>query len=236
MTTLDERKKLLAQKKLCFNCMGSRHRAAECKSSSARQNCKLKHHTSICNKQNLYLTATENDGGGLVYPVVLVKVEGVKCRALLDTRAGNSYASAALLNRLPKRKSRKEVRHIQMMLGALTKEMEMSTVKAEALDGKFIMDVNVTRVDKGDLLVLDNSNYEQLLRTYKHLEGIQMADNGRKPKLPVHLILGVSDYMRINTSERPRVGQIGDPARGTNRPRYESCMIHRLGRIQKRLA
>ena len=162
MTTLDERKKLLAQKKLCFNCMGSRHRAAECKSSSDRQNCKLKHHTSICNKQNLYLTATENDGGGLVYPVVLVKVEGVKCRALLDTRAGNSYASAALLNRLPKRKSRKEVRHIQMMLGALTKEMEMSTVKAEALDGKFIMDVNVTRVDKGDLLVLDNSNYEQL--------------------------------------------------------------------------
>ena len=42
-----------------------------------------------------------------------------------------------------------------------------------------------------------------------------MADNGRKPKLPVHLILGVSDYMRINTSERPRVGQIGDPAKKT---------------------
>ena len=97
------------------------------------------------------------------------------------------------------------------MLGAVTKEMEMSTVKAEALDGKFIMDVNVTRVDKGDLLVLDNPNYEQLLRTYKHLEGIQMADNGRKPKLPVHLILGASDYMRIKTSERPRVCQIGDP-------------------------
>ena len=87
------------------------------------------------------------------------------------------------------------------MLGAVTKEMEMSTVKAEALDGKFSMDVNVTRVNKGDLLVLDNPNYEQLLRTYKHLEGIQMADNDRKPKLPVHLILGASDYMRIKTSE-----------------------------------
>ena len=84
-TTLDERKKLLAQKKLCFNCTGSRHRAAECKSSSTCQNCKLKHHTSIRNKQNLYLTATENNEGGLVYHVVLVKVEGVKCRALLDT-------------------------------------------------------------------------------------------------------------------------------------------------------
>ena len=54
---------------------------------------------------------------------------------------GNSYASAALLNRLPKRKSRKEVRHTQMMLGAVTKEMEMSSVKVEALDGKFSMNV-----------------------------------------------------------------------------------------------
>ena len=117
MTTCDERKKLLAQKKLCFNCTGSRHRAAECKSISTCQNCKLKHHTSICNKQNLYLTATENTEGVLVYPVVLVEVVGVKCRALLDTGAGNSYASAALLNRLPKCKPRKEVRHIQMCSG-----------------------------------------------------------------------------------------------------------------------
>ena len=70
-----------------------------------------------------------------------------------------------MLNRLPKHKSRKEVRHIQMMLGAVTKEMEMemSTVKVEALDGKFSMDVNVTRVDKGNLLELDNPNYEHPL-------------------------------------------------------------------------
>ena len=45
-------------------------------------------HTSTCNKQNLYLSATENNEGVLVYPVVLVKVEGVKCRALLDTGTG----------------------------------------------------------------------------------------------------------------------------------------------------
>ena len=90
-------------------------------------------------------------------------------------------------------------------------EMEMLTVKVEALDGKFSMDVNVTRVDKGDLLELDNPNYEHLLRTYKHLEGIQMVDNDHKPKLPVHLILGASHYMRIKTSEWPRVGEISDP-------------------------
>ena len=45
------------------------------------------------------------------------------------------------LNPLPKRKSRKQVRHIQMMLGVVTKKMKMSTVKVEAVDGKFSMDV-----------------------------------------------------------------------------------------------
>lgn len=36
----------------------------------------------------------------VTYPVVVVNVEGIKCRALLDTGAGSSYASSALLERL----------------------------------------------------------------------------------------------------------------------------------------
>lgn len=210
VTTVDERKRLLAQRKLCFNCTGAKHRASECKSNLTCKKCNLKHHTSICNKQNL-LTAAGNSEGSLVYPVVVVEVEGLKCRALLDTGAGGSYASAALINRLPKRNSHKEVRHVEMMLGSVTKEMEMSTIKVEALDGKFNINVNVTKVDKGELLMLDNPNYEQLLNTYKHLEGVEMLDHDRKPKLPIHLILGASDYMRIKTGERPRIGKIGEP-------------------------
>ena len=31
-------------------------------------------------------------------PVVAVEINGVKCRALLDTGAGSSYASSALIN------------------------------------------------------------------------------------------------------------------------------------------
>lgn len=50
ITTVDERKKLLAQRKLCFNCTGARHRASECKSNINCQKCNSKHHTSICPK------------------------------------------------------------------------------------------------------------------------------------------------------------------------------------------
>ena len=55
------------------------------------------------------LTATGKNGH-VVYPVVIVRVEGVLCHALLDTGAGSSYASAALdsdytlLDKLPKPK------------------------------------------------------------------------------------------------------------------------------------
>ena len=44
------------------------------------------------------MTATSVEKTAVIYPAVVVKVQGVKCRALLDTGAGSSYASAALLN------------------------------------------------------------------------------------------------------------------------------------------
>ena len=70
------------------------------------------------------------------------------CRALLDTGAGSSYPSDALLRLLSKRKPRKETRRIEMMLGALTKQVELSTISVKALDGRFQMNVTVTKVDK----------------------------------------------------------------------------------------
>ena len=36
----------------------------------------------------------------VIYPVVVVDVNGVKCRALLDTGVGSSYASSAILDHL----------------------------------------------------------------------------------------------------------------------------------------
>lgn len=51
----------------------------------------MEHHSSICTKQDQLLTAGRSDGGSLVYPVVVVSVEGIKCRALLDTGAGDWF-------------------------------------------------------------------------------------------------------------------------------------------------
>ena len=211
ITDVDKRKKLLAEKKLCFNCTGSKHHSADCKSTHKCSKCNMKHHSSICAKKEQLLTANGTSDGPLVYPAVVVSVEGVKCRALLDTGSGNSYALAALIDLLPKRSSRKEVRHVEMMLSSVTKEMELSTVRVEDVSGEFSMDVCVAKVDKGELLFVDNPHYEELIRSYQHLEGVKMEDDDQKPKLPVHLILGAGDYMRAKTSEKPRVGKMGEP-------------------------
>jgi hypothetical protein len=155
--------------------------------------------------------ATGGSASQVVYPVVDVSVEGVICRALLDTGAGSSYASSALLDKLPRRSQSKEVRQIEMMLGSTIREVSISTINVGATDGSFKMDVEVTRVERGNLLMIANPNYQTLVDSYGHLEGVSMEDNDTNPLLPVHLMLGASAYAAIKTAEPPRVGLPGEP-------------------------
>jgi hypothetical protein len=141
----------------------------------------------------------------VVYPVVDISVEGVICRALLATGAGSSYASAALLDKLPRRSQSKEVRQIEMMLGSTIREVSISTINVGGTDGSFKMDVKVTRVERGNL------SHIQITRLWQfRMEGVSMEDNDTKPLLPVHLILGASAYAAIKTAEPPRVGLPGE--------------------------
>ena len=60
--------------------------------------CKCKHHTSVCEKHSdetseLMLASTESS---VIYPVTIIKVNGIKCPALLGTGSGSSYASEAI--------------------------------------------------------------------------------------------------------------------------------------------
>ena len=128
--TLDERMKLLATKKLCFNCTGPSHRASECRSTSTCRHCNKRHHTSICNapkesKPEAAMTARKQEDQEVIYPIVLVEVEGIKTHALLDTGAGSSYASTNLINALKKRPKEVKTKRIEMMLTSSTTRIEI---------------------------------------------------------------------------------------------------------------
>ena len=137
----------------------------------------------------------------------MVDVEGVTCHALLDTRAGSSYASATLLDRIGVH----QVRKIEMMLGVTTREVELTSVSVSTLAGNFQLAVEVNRVHKAALLELENPRYLRIIGRYPHLNGVKMLDEDAKTALPVHLTLGASEIARVKRDQAPRVGTPGEP-------------------------
>lgn len=154
------------------------------------------------------LTATGK--GSVIYPVVIVEAEGIKCRALLDTGAGSSYASEALLQRLKKRPVRREQKRIEMMQ-TTTQTIEVYDLAIKSLEGGFQLNTEVTKVDRSMLLSLRNPMYDDTLKEYPHLDGVKMDDVHEKEDLPIHLILGASEYAKIKTKTSPKVGNPGEP-------------------------
>ena len=140
-----DRKKLLSSKQLCFNCTRPNHRASECKSRTACQKCNRRHHTSICDNRinnesdnsSVLLTASSAGNSIVTYPVVIVKVNDVKCRALLDTGAGNSYASSALIDLINSKPIRRESKRIEMMMGSVNKVISVHNLPISNIEGDF---------------------------------------------------------------------------------------------------
>ncbi|CAB4019111.1 Hypothetical predicted protein, partial [Paramuricea clavata] len=69
----------------------------------------------------------------------------------------------------------------------------------------------VTKVNKGELVFIDNPRYQNMIEQNPHLKGVIMEDIDQKERLPVHIILGASDYAMLKTDQPPRVGKSGQP-------------------------
>ena len=50
-----------------------------------------------------------------------------------------------------------------------------------------------------------------MIEAYDHLKGIKMNERDTKPELPIYVILGVNDYVKIKMQKYPRVGKINEP-------------------------
>ena len=206
-------KKQLNLKQLWFNCSGTNHKASECRCSSTCRFCNRRNPSSICDKEpqqpKHLLVATGR--GSVTYPAVVVSVGRIQCRALLNSGAGSSYASAALLDRLGKQPECKEFKVIEMMMQATNREIEIHNVVIESLSGNFQLETEVKRVNRGVLLNLENPGYKDMVARYDHLKGATMDDTDVKKELPVHLILGTGEYAQIKTEPTPKIGKPGEP-------------------------
>ena len=160
VTTFAERKQILAKKKLCFNCAIGTHRAAKCQSRSSCQICHKRHHTSICDKADLDETKkvvlTPSGVGEGVFPVVLLKVDSIITRALIDTGAGSSYISAKVGDMLNKKPCETSTKRVEMLMGSHLTKLETFDVTVQSLDNTFKTDTKLTKVNKSELLAIDN--------------------------------------------------------------------------------
>ena len=132
-------------------------------------------------------------------------MDGITCRALLARGAGSAYASAALIKHLGKQLSRTEHKRIEMMMCSTTQKIEQYDMKISntCTRGKFEMKTTVSKVDKGVQLSIPNPQYNDKIKMFPHPAGVMMDDEDTKPELPMHLILGASEYSRIKTQIKP---------------------------------
>ena len=209
VTDLNERKKIFSSMKLCFNCSGSKHRASECKSKTGCQTCGAKHHSSLCEKADTLLVTSSSES--VIHPVVVVRVKGVRCRALLDTAAGSSYISSAMVRHLGMKANRTEQRRIEMLMANTVKTFNIHELEISNDNGTFTLETEVTQVDRDVIMKFPNPQYQNVLKKYSHLKGVKIIDEGTKKELPVQIIVGASDYSRIKTSTGTRVGNPGEP-------------------------
>ena len=121
---VSDRRLILSQKRLCFNCTGTKYRASECPSTKTCLTCKEKHHTSMCEKGSDILLTTNTSL--VTYPVSVIEVEGVKCRALIDTGAGSSYASSKLINKINKKPIHRESKRTETVMHSVVKKTDLS--------------------------------------------------------------------------------------------------------------
>ena len=147
----------------------------------------------------------------MCHPVVIIKVNGVKCRALLDTGTTGSYISAFLVDLLKVKPSRSFTRGIKTIMGLVTMRVETYDVKISDTQEKYILPVCATKINQRELLTLENPNYPQLLSRYPHLKGEQMEESDKKEILPVHVILGANEYTKIKMAGYQCAGAMGEP-------------------------
>ena len=89
--------------------------------------------------------------------------------------------------------------------------LEVYDLELQFVDHQYSLSVKATKVNKTELLSIDNPNYRTLIEKYSHLKGVHVNDDDTKASLPVHVVLGSGEYARIKTETKPRIGRENDP-------------------------
>ena len=109
VTTVDKKKKILREKKQCYSCTRKYHSAAEYRSKYHAITVINVNTHQFCNKKTESVPIlVSSEEKSVTYPVVVALINGIKCRALLNSGAGSFYISSTISNLLRKPPVRKK--------------------------------------------------------------------------------------------------------------------------------
>ena len=73
-----------------------------------------------------------------------------------------------------------------MMLCTTITRVEIYAANLKSLDQKLELEIELSKVDKPELMKLYNPNYTHLLEKFKHLKGAKFEDPARQPESNTH--------------------------------------------------
>ena len=106
---------------------------------------------------------TDGVSGDGVFSVVVVKI---------DSRAGSSYVFAKLIETLKIKPSETKRQRIDMLMSSKAAQMEIFDAKISSIDGNFELDAKLTKVNKSELLTINNPEYDVLIGRHQHLNAV----------------------------------------------------------------
>ena len=123
-----------------------------------------------------------------------------------------SSTIASLINQKTRKiPLRKESKRIEILVGSSMKNIPVYPVEIKYISDKFSFKTEISKLEKSVLLELPNPNYREIQNNYQHLRDITLKDYDTKSELPILLILGISNYTKIKTPEKARIGLPGEP-------------------------
>ena len=153
-----------------------------------------------------------SQGEGVCLSVVIVKVNNIMCRALLDTGSSSSYISSYLVELRKIKPAETVPRSLKTIVGLVTNNnVEIYDVDISDTNNKTVLPVSVTKIDRREILTAENPNYPEVLAKYPHLKGVHIQETATKKELPIHIILGAGEYTKIKMAGYQRVGKVGEP-------------------------
>ena len=110
-----------------------------------------------------------------MYTAVVVKVNNIICRTLLDTGAGSFYASSALLEKLNVKPVRKEAKRIEMIIHSTIRKIYVFQVKIKDFNLSFEFKSEVSKVERNTTITASS----RLRSSFKTISAFTKQNNER---------------------------------------------------------